>query len=108
MLFLARLLDALSTGVERSLAGLGRELLPGLLLCYRMSVRRSILCRDPDGCLTCSLLLEEGLVILVEFPLVLLRGLEGLGLAAWWSGSAAFPAAVRALQTNLLCFVHPY
>ena len=40
--FLARLLDALGTGVERSLPGLGREFLLCLLLCVDVSSVRSI------------------------------------------------------------------
>ena len=62
-LFLPGLLDALSAGIKRALAsGLGRQVLLSLLI----------------G----SLLLKEGLVLVIELLLLLLGGLEGLGFAA--------------------------
>jgi len=90
-LFLSALLNALSAGVQRSLAlGGGGQFFASLLICS-YHIISFVVAKLPDHSSisfnprTGFLLLEEGLVIFVKILVLLLRRLQRLNLAAWFS-----------------------
>jgi len=68
-----------------------------LLLCQRR--QKATIAAVPTG----FLLLQEGLVVLVKFLLVLFGGLQGLGLAAWLEVSISVSQLLSSRLPSLPC-----